>query len=88
MDQVKRKLGRPSSGGGKNGEPERVADWPKLALSVRPLTRAKLNACASVEHRSSWKILEDALTQYLERLPPADRKMVEKLASTDPSVKA
>lgn len=82
--EEKRRVGRPASGGGSNGEPEKVADWPKLAVSVRPITRAKLNACAAVEHRSSWQVVEDAITAYIAALPAKDRKLIEDVAMRDP----
>lgn len=76
-----RKMGRPPQGSlGTDGE-ERIRDYPKLAITVRPGTRAKLNAAAAVEQRSSWKIVDDAINQYVDRLPASDRKMVDAIAA-------
>ena len=79
-DQPKKRIGRPPRGLGKLGEPERVSDYPKLAVTVRPLTRAKLNAAASIEKRPSWQIVDDSITQYVDRMPAQDRRKVESIA--------
>jgi len=77
----KQHVGRPAQGSVSDDGQERIRDYPKLAISVRPATRARLNAAAAVEQRASWKIVDDAINQYVERLPASDRKMVEAIAS-------
>ena len=57
---AKKRMGRPPGGVGKGTrEPGRIGDYPKLAVTVRPVTRAKLNtAAATIEDRptsgGSW----------------------------------
>ncbi len=75
-DQTKR-MGRPPEGLGKKGEPERIRDYPKLLITIRPVVRARLKAIASVEDRSSWQIVEDALALYFEQLPTERRRSVQ-----------
>jgi hypothetical protein len=77
----KQHAGRPAQGSIKDDGQERIRDYPKLAITVRPDTRAKLNAVAAVEQRSSWKIVDDAINQYVSRLSPSDRKMVDTIAA-------
>ena len=73
----KKRVGRPPAGTGKTGEPERISDYPKLAVTVRPVTRALLNAVATLENRSAWQIVDDSINQYVERMPLPDRRIVE-----------
>lgn len=77
---AKKRMGRPPGGVGKGTEPERIGDYPKLAVTVRPVTRAKLNAAATIEDRPAWRIVDDSINQYVERMTPADRRMVESIA--------
>jgi hypothetical protein len=63
-----KKQGRPPSGLGKNGEPSRIRDYPRLCVTVRPATRARLLAVAAQEARPAWKIVEDGINLYIERL--------------------
>jgi hypothetical protein len=76
----KKRVGRPPAGAGSKGEPERISDYPKLAVTVRPFTRALLNAVATLENRSAWQIVDDSINRYVERMSLADRRMVENLA--------
>ena len=62
------------------GEPERISDYPKLAVTVRPGTRAKLNAIAMIENRPAWQIVDDSINQYADRMDAQDRRLVEGVA--------
>ena len=73
-------MGRPAAAKDDQGQPELTSTWPKLAVSVRPSIRSLLQAIAMMERRPAWKIVEDALRQYSERLPAEDRSIVEALA--------
>jgi hypothetical protein len=77
---VKKRMGRPPAGVGQHGEPERVSDYPKLAVTIRPLTRARLNAAALIENRPAWQLVDDSINQYIERMSNRDRKKVEAAA--------
>jgi hypothetical protein len=58
----------------------RKPDYPKLAVTVRPATRALLNAFATLENRSAWQTVDDSINQYVEWMPASGRRMVEGLA--------
>lgn len=75
--QATKRMGRPPAGLGKDGEPERISDYPKLAVTVRTSTRAKLNAAATIENRPAWQIVDDSINQYVTRMAPKDRRIVE-----------
>jgi hypothetical protein len=77
---TKKRIGRPSGGSGKAGEPDKIRDYPKLAVTVRPTTRALLKAAAMIEDRSEWLIVDDAITKYIEQMPAQDRRAIEGLA--------
>ena len=73
------RMGRPPAAKNSKGQPELTSTWPKLAVSVRPSVRALVQALAMLEGRPAWQVVEDALRQYAERLPPEDRKIAEAL---------
>jgi predicted NAD/FAD-binding protein len=76
----KKRMGRPPTGSGTQGEPDRISDYPKLAVTVRPATRARLNAAATIENRPAWQIVDDGVNQYVDRMAEKDRRAVENLA--------
>lgn len=75
-DETKR-MGRPPEGSGKKGEPERIRDYPKLLVTIRPTVRTRLKAIAAVEDRPAWQIVEDALALYFDQLPTDQRRSVQ-----------
>jgi hypothetical protein len=75
-----KKMGRPPEGLGKGAEPEKIADYPRLSLTVRPITKAKLEAVTTLEGRPAWRIVEDSINLYVERMPAEDRRAVEAIA--------
>ena len=75
-EETGKRMGRPPEGSGKKGEPERIRDYPKLLVTVRPAVRSRLRAMASVEGRPAWHIVEGALAMYFEQLPPERRRAV------------
>lgn len=75
-----RTIGRPPGGNPHAGEPEKIRDYPKLNISARPATRALLKATSMIEGRSEWLIVEEAVIQYVARMPIEDRKVIEGLA--------
>jgi hypothetical protein len=74
------RIGRPPKGSVAQDGKESIRDYPKLACTIRPDTRRKLNAVAGVQQRAAWLVVEDAITSYIERLPAEDRRMVETIA--------
>ncbi len=72
-----KRMGRPPEGSGRKGEPERIRDYPKLLITIRPAVRTKLKALASVEGRPAWQIVEDAIATYSDRLSPENSRAVQ-----------
>ncbi len=77
METPPKPRGRPPEGLGKKGEPDRIRDYPRLLFTMRPATRARLKAIAEHEDRSEWRVVEDGIALYFERLTPKDRRAVE-----------
>jgi hypothetical protein len=77
IEEPSKRMGRPPEGSGKKGEPERIRDYPKLLVTIRPTVRAKLKAMAAIEGRPAWQIVEDALTLYCDKLPALQRRAVQ-----------
>jgi hypothetical protein len=74
------KIGRPPAGTAADGKPEKTSEYPKLTVSIRPTTKAKLNAVTTLEGKPAWKIVEDGILLYVEKMPAGDRQMVESIA--------
>ncbi len=69
--------GRPPAGVGENGKPERVSKYPKLTVSMKPATKARLEAYSTLTRQPAWRIIEAALNHYLESIPADDKWAVE-----------
>ena len=80
MEQLSKKRGRPPSGLGKNGEPARIRDYPRLRVTVRPATKDRLVAVALHESRPTWKVVEDGINLYFAKMAKADRLAADALA--------
>jgi hypothetical protein len=80
MEAPEKRRGRPPEGLGKKGEPDRIRDYPRQLFTMRPSTKARLKAIAEHEDRSEWRVVEDSIAAYFERLTPKDRRAVEALA--------
>ena len=81
VNKTRKRIGRPPAGLGKSaGEPEKISDYPRLSLTVRPITKAKLEAVTTLERRPAWKVVEDGINLYVEGMSPEDRRMVEAIA--------
>jgi predicted transcriptional regulator len=73
-----RKMGRPPAGRDEEGRPVAVSKAYKPAtLRLRPSSKAALDALALIQGRDRSSIVENALEQYIGKLPPADRDMIE-----------
>jgi hypothetical protein len=75
--EQRRRPGRPPGGLGKHGEPEKIRDYPKLLITMRPSVKARLKAIAEHEERPAWKVVEDAIAHYAAQLPPKDHRVVD-----------
>ena len=74
------KLGRPPAGIAPDGKPEKTSEYPKLTVSIRPATKARLDAVTALEKKPAWRVVEDGITLYVDKLPPEDRRMVDAIA--------
>ncbi len=63
-----------------NWELDMVSNYPKLTISMKPITKAKLEAYSTLARQPAWRIVDDALKQYLEMIPPEDKWAVEGMA--------
>ena len=57
-----------------------VSKYPKLTISMKPSTKARLEAYSTLSRMPAWRIVEDALKQYLEAIPADDKWAVEGMA--------
>jgi hypothetical protein len=74
------KMGRPPAGTALDGKPEKTSEYPKLTVSIRPNTKAKLDAVSAIEKKSAWRIVDEGITLYVEGMPEEDRRMVDAIA--------
>jgi hypothetical protein len=77
METPEKRRGRPPEGLGKRGEPDRIRDYPRQLFTMRPATKARLKAIAEHENRSEWRVVEDSIALYFDRMTPKDRRAVE-----------
>jgi hypothetical protein len=74
------RAGRPPAGVGLDGQPEKTSEYPKLTVSVRPATKARLDALVALQKRPAWRIIEDAINTAIMSLSSTDRGLIEALA--------
>ena len=74
------KMGRPPAATAADGKPEKTSLYPKLTISIRPTTKAKLDAVSAIEKKPAWKIVEDGIGLYVDGMPAEDRRMVDAIA--------
>lgn len=74
------KMGRPPAGATPDGKPEKTSEYPKLTVSIRPSTKARLDAATALEKKPAWRIVEDGIMLYVDKMAPEDRRMVESIA--------
>jgi predicted NAD/FAD-binding protein len=74
------KMGRPPAGTAADGKPEKTSEYPKLTISIRPTTKAKLDAVAYLEKKPAWRIVDAGIRLYVERMPPEGRRRVDEIA--------
>ena len=57
-----------------------VSRYPKLTISMRPATKARLEAYSTLSRQPAWRIVDDAVKQLLETIPAEDKWAVEGMA--------
>jgi len=76
MTKTKR-TGRPPSG----EDGSMVSEYPKLTITMKANTKARLEALRSLTREPAWKIIDSALEAYFDSLPQKDQKTLKTVAS-------
>jgi hypothetical protein len=72
-----KRRGGPRAGNIKNGEPERVGDYPRQTFTMLATTNARLSAIAILENRTRWRVLENCIDAYFDQMTAKDRRAVK-----------
>ena len=78
--QSRRGRGRPASGVGANGQPEKVSEYRRMTVLLPPEIKNRLEAVSTLQHAPAWRVIAAAIESYIGALPVEDRKAVEMLA--------
>ena len=62
------------------GERETVSRLPKMTISMKRSTKARLEAYSTLSEMPAWKIVDEALKQFMETIPADDKWAVEGMA--------
>lgn len=57
-----------------------VSGYKKLTVYMEPVLKAQLHAASAIMNVPAWKIVNEAVSGYIERLPKADKEALGKLA--------
>jgi hypothetical protein len=74
----RRRVGRPPVGATKG---EKVKDYPQFSVRVPPLVIRYINGLSKVLAQPQWRIINQAIQEMVERLPPDDRDLVDRFAN-------
>jgi hypothetical protein len=66
------RLGRPPAG----ADGEKVSEYSQVSLRLPEATRALLDAISGMTGQPSWRVIEQALDAYVQRLPDDDRRLL------------
>src|SRR5262245_12401765 len=72
MPSSTRKRGRPAAG----PRGEKVSEYPQLTVRLPIETRARLNTLSLLLGQPVWRVIDDAVTVYVQHLPAEDRKIL------------
>jgi hypothetical protein len=61
-------------------KPGLVSRFPKLTITMKPATKARLEAYSTLSGQPAWRIVDDAVRQLLETIPAEDKFAVEGMA--------
>ncbi len=75
-----RSPGRRPTGVSASGKPELVSNYPKLTISMKPASKARLEALSALTRQPAWRIVDEALKQYMETIPADDKWAIEGMA--------
>ena len=57
-----------------------VSRYPKLTISMKPTTKARLEAFSTLSGRAAWRIIDEALQRHMETISAEDKWAVEGMA--------
>jgi hypothetical protein len=70
---------------GADSDPGPQSSWPKIGISLPPLSKVQLKALASLLDVPEWRVVEQALTLLAESLPPSQREELASIQKGGPS---
>ncbi len=73
-NESKRGRGRPPK------EEPLVRGYKKLTVYMEPVLKAQVHAAGAILNLPAWKVVNDAVRDYIERLPKADKDALNGLA--------
>lgn len=73
----RRSTGRPPSG----PHGERVSQYPPLTVRIPRATKDKLLALAALRKTTAWRLVDEAVSAYVERLPDGERRLLSQFAA-------
>ena len=74
--QPRRRIGRPPAGWRAG---EKVKDYPQLSIRLPVEIKAKLHAMSTVSGKPQWRLISDAIENYVKELPQPHQHMVQEL---------
>jgi predicted DNA-binding protein len=74
----KPRIGRPPAGA---REGEKVKDYPQLSIRLPADVKAKLQALSLISSRPQWRLISDAIENYLRDRPESEQTLVKDLMS-------
>ena len=79
MVQKQKQRGRGQPPKGPHGEP--VSKYPPLTVRIPPTTKHQLEALSALRRVPMWQIVDQAIREYCNRLPEADRRLLLKFSA-------
>jgi predicted DNA-binding protein len=76
--RLKPRIGRPPAGA---REGEKVKDYPQLSIRLPADVKAKLQALSLISSRPQWRLISDAIENYLRDRPESEQMLVKDLMS-------
>ena len=73
-----KKVGRPAVG---SDGAERVSDWPRLVVTLKPEVRMTVDALSAVLRKRPWEVIQGSVEAYLRQIDEEDRKLVQAMVA-------
>ena len=77
--ETKATRGRRPAGLSLEGKAEKVSEYPKITLTIKRQTKAKLEAASMLKGLPAWRIVDEAVNTFVSKLPAADREAIESM---------